>query len=166
MDDVYLQQGDLLEDCPVLALAEDFDPTDKDRENTVGIIYSDLIVISHTCDLLNDKLPNVAFCEVFTFERYLELNAGFRKSEFANIQKGRYQGLTLLGKTEESKSANLQYVVDLRSIVSLPLAFAKRHALKQNPRYRLQSPFVEHLSQAFGRCYMRVALPEEIIDLP
>jgi hypothetical protein len=27
-------------------------------------------------------------------------------------------------------------------------------------RYRLQSPFLEHFSQSFGRFYMRVALPE------
>lgn len=50
-------------------------------------------------------------------------------------------------------------LVDFRMIFSLPLGYVARFAVDAGDRWRLQSPFVECLSQAFGRFFMRVALP-------
>ena len=43
----------------------------------------------------------------------------------------------------------------------LPKIFVEKVAAAQNPRLRLKAPYREHLSQAFARFYMRVALPRE-----
>jgi hypothetical protein len=52
--------------------------------------------------------------------------------------------------------------VDSRQIVSLPIAYLRRHAGNLGPRWRLQSPYREHFSQAFARFFMRVGLPTAI----
>jgi hypothetical protein len=36
------------------------------------------------------------------------------------------------------------------------------HAKRLGPRWRLKPPFLEHLSQAFARFFMRVGLPSTI----
>lgn len=53
-------------------------------------------------------------------------------------------------------------VVDFREIYSLPLAYLKLHAKALDQRWRLNSPFLEHFSQAFARFFMRVGLPSSI----
>ncbi len=53
-------------------------------------------------------------------------------------------------------------VVDFRQIYSLPVAYLRRHAGGLGSRWRLQSPYREHFSQAFARFFMRVGLPTAI----
>jgi hypothetical protein len=53
-------------------------------------------------------------------------------------------------------------VVDFRQIISLPFAYLSRHAEQLGPRWRLQSPYLEHFSQAFARFFMRVGLPSAL----
>jgi hypothetical protein len=45
---------------------------------------------------------------------------------------------------------------------SLPVAYLANHAGQQGDRWRLQSPYLEHFSQAFARFFMRVGLPVQI----
>ena len=47
-------------------------------------------------------------------------------------------------------------------ISSLPFSYLTRHAEVRTNRHRLQSPFLEHFSQAFARFFMRVGLPSSI----
>jgi hypothetical protein len=54
-------------------------------------------------------------------------------------------------------------LLNLKQILSAPLAIVKRIADKQAKRIRLLPPYREHLTQAFARQFMRVGLP---IDLP
>jgi hypothetical protein len=53
-------------------------------------------------------------------------------------------------------------VVDFRQIFSLPVAYLRKHAAGLDPRWRLESPYREHFSQAFARFFMRVGLPTAI----
>ena len=72
-------------------------------------------------------------------------------------------GLHLLASPEEPRNNRQALVVDFRQIFSLPVAYLKRHADQVSHRWRLQSPYLEHFSQAFARFFMRVGLP---VDLP
>ncbi len=56
----------------------------------------------------------------------------------------------------------LALVVDFGEIYSLPVAYLANHAGQQGDRWRLQSPYLEHFSQAFARFFMRVGLPVQI----
>jgi hypothetical protein len=53
-------------------------------------------------------------------------------------------------------------IVDFRTVFSVPFQFITEMARRQSRRLRLQSPYREHLSQAFARFFMRVGLPADI----
>jgi len=57
-------------------------------------------------------------------------------------------------------------VVNFREIVNLPVVYLRQHATGLGDRYRLQSPFLEHFSQAFARFFMRVGLPSAVPPIP
>jgi hypothetical protein len=44
-------------------------------------------------------------------------------------------------------------VVDFREIYSLPFEFLTKHTESLETRWRLQSPYLEHFSQAFARFF-------------
>ena len=54
------------------------------------------------------------------------------------------------------------FVVDFREIHSLPFEYVLDFVKTKSERPRLNSPFLEHLSQAFARFFMRVGLPTQI----
>jgi len=64
-----------------------------------------------------------------------------------------------LGTRENNRAA---LVVNFRQIFSLPTAHLARHAASLGQRFRLESPYLEHFSQAFARFFMRVGLPASI----
>lgn len=162
-----LNQGDLLPGIPVplfrLPIRDEMQ-IEGDVETVTEIVVRDAIIVSHTCDLLQDKIRLVALCPVLTITDYEEQQPRFAK-EWKNVQKGRHEGLHLLGPSNESGDHKKALVVDFREIISLPRGYVERHASDCDNRYRLASPFLEHFSQCFGRFYMRVALPE-FISLP
>jgi hypothetical protein len=53
-------------------------------------------------------------------------------------------------------------IVDFRQIFSLPFEYLTTRAEELGDRWRLDSPFLEHFSQAFARFFMRVGLPSAI----
>lgn len=53
-------------------------------------------------------------------------------------------------------------IISFREIWSLPLSLVGAYANKLGRRLRMQSPYREHLAQAFARYFMRVGLPTDI----
>ncbi len=157
-----LAQGDLLHDC----LVPIFEPTFRaglPSEEVVSVGKADLVVVTQTCDLENQKARFVALCPIHSLEKFSAVNSRFaNKNERNEIRKGRYEGLHMLA-SPGNPSDNLQaLIVDFREIYSLPFGYLCRHAESCGLRWRLQSPFLEHLSQAFARFFMRVGLPSSI----
>jgi hypothetical protein len=156
-----LAQGDLLPDC----LIPTFDPkfgNDGDAE-TVPVSRGDLIVVTQSCDLVSTKAKFVALCPIFTLDRFEEINSKFKtKGAWEQVRKGRREGLHMLAGTDEPQNNRRALVVDFRQIYSLPFEYLTSHAEQVGTRRRLQSPFVEHFSQAFARFFMRVGLPSAI----
>jgi hypothetical protein len=68
----------------------------------------------------------------------------------------------MLGAFADAGDNRASLVVDFRQIFSLPVAYLRMHAAILGSRWRLQSPFREHFSQAFARFFMRVGLPAAI----
>ena len=68
----------------------------------------------------------------------------------------------MLSAFEVSGDGRNSLVVDFRQIFSLPVPYLRKHAMTLGTRWRLQSPFREHFSQAFARFFMRVGLPTAI----
>jgi hypothetical protein len=158
-----LHQGDYLPGIQVPLFQNPFveriPEEGAEAERPTEVQEKDVIVVSHTCDLLLDKIRFVALCPVDTIAER-EKDQPKMSKEWKNIQKGRYEGLHLLGSCTDPNDQASALVVDFREIISLPRGYFEGHAVACGKRYRLQSPFLEHFSQSFGRFYMRVALPE------
>ncbi|HVC96686.1 MAG TPA: hypothetical protein VND64_23615 [Pirellulales bacterium] len=158
-----LLQGDLLRACQVPLVAADFGEREADGEIEVTVEVRDLIVITQSCDLANAKTPLVALCPISRLERFEHTSPDFkRKGVWELVRKGRVEGLHLLASPVTPQINREASVVDFRQIFSLPTAYLCRHAELLGDRWRLQSPFVEHFSQAFARFFMRVGLPVSI----
>ncbi len=159
-------QGDYLKACLVPVVGPNF-PGGED-EQTVGVKEYDLIVITQSCDLLNDPAHLVALCPVYPTSTYEQSNPGYaKKGRWEQVRKGREPALCWLPYPPDV-STSLQadasdpsegLVVSFREIYSLPFAYLQKHASDLGSRWRLESPYLEHFSQRFGNYFMRVALP-------
>ncbi len=157
-----LQQGDLLPRCFVPLFHPDFGQA-PDATQSVEVREYDCVVMTQSCDLEHDKAPLVAVCPVFSLAAYEAVEPRLaQKGEWEKVRQGRVEGLHLLASPTDPADNRACLVVDFRHIYSLPVGYLKRHALALGPRWRLQSPFLEHLSQAFARFFMRVGLPAPI----
>ncbi len=158
-----LAQGDFLTECPIPFFPADFGGGDGPRE--IPYRRGDLIVVTQSCDLANGKSEVVALCPIFTIPALAAVDSKFGKAkEVDNLRKGRYEGLHLLASPLNPTDNWQSLVVDFRQIHSLPFAFLVAHAATRPTRWRLQSPFLEHFSQAFARFFMRVGLPSSIAE--
>jgi hypothetical protein len=155
-------QGDLFYSCSVPILKPDFETTEVIEFGTL-----DLLVMSHTCDLVNEKLQFVTLAPICSVPEFEQLNPDFG-SKWKAVVQGRHEGVAVVGPCkdglEDFRDCN---VVDFHQIYSLPLEYLK-HVVKQHPtpRYRLVSPYLEHVSQTFARFYMRVAIPDGALPTP
>jgi hypothetical protein len=159
-----LAQGDLLRNCSVPIVSADFATAATELSPfSFRAEEFDLIVMTQSCDLANNRAPLVACCPTHSLRRFEEFSPKFKKSgAWESVRQGRQEGLHLLSSTTKPEDNTDALVVDFRSIYSLPVDYLRRHAAKLGPRSRLRSPFLEHFSQAFARFFMRVGLPSSI----
>ena len=155
-----LQQGDYLTDCAVPIFRNPkFTPETQD----IPVDEFDLIVLTQSCDLEQNKVRLVAMCPIFSIEAFEQKNPEFKKKgRWNEVRKGRMEGLHMLGAQNNPTNNREAFVVDFREIYSLPFEYLFKHATELGARWRLKSPFLEHFSQAFARFYMRVGLPSTI----
>ena len=155
-----LRQGDYLLDCPVPIFQL---PPDETGQQTFRVGGYDLIVLTQSCDLENEKIELVATCPIFPLANYEAVNPSLaKKGRWEEVRKGRVEGLHLLSSPLEPADNRASLVIDFRKIYSLPFALLTEHAGASASRWRLKSPYLEHFSQAFARFFMRVGLPASI----
>jgi hypothetical protein len=157
-----LAQGDYLRGCylPV------FGPglrVGQEAAAEVKLLQADLIILTQSCDLENTKAPFVALCPITSLTEFSQTNPKFaNKGTRDEVRKGRHEGLHMLGSPTDPDNNLEALIVDFRQIYSLPFEYLSQHAAAQNERWRLQSPYLEHFSQAFARFFMRVGLPSSV----
>jgi len=155
-----LRQGDYLPDCAVPIF---LDPTPTSETQQVPIDVFDLIVLTQSCDLEQNKVRLVAMCPISPIQAFEGKNPEYKKKgRWNDVRKGRIEGLHMLGALSNPTNNREALVVDFREIYSLPFEYLVKHATELGPRWRLKSPFLEHFSQAFARFFMRVGLPSTI----
>ena len=160
-EDDEIQQGDLLEDCPVFT-----PPADPDLDGTANVVWvpRDLVVMSQSCDLVKDraKVEEVLLCAVWRRSEVAGKGPFTAPKGFEDARRGNLPGFHLLAECSLPGFERELRVVDFRRLHSLPVAYV-RHKLEAAPHLRLLPPYREHLSQAFARNFMRVGLP---VDIP
>jgi hypothetical protein len=160
VNESQLAQGDLLDNCLVPHFEPEFG-TNASAE--VPLKTFRLIIATQSCDLVNDKVSLVALCTIFTLEEFEAANPQFKgKGRWEEVRKGRVEGLHLLASPQTPDNNRQALVTDFGQMFSLPPAYVRRHAESLGERWRLDSPFLEHFSQAFARYFMRVGLPSTI----
>ena len=156
-----LAQGDYLPHCLVPMFRPDYGVDQVQHE--VPVQEYDCIVLTQSCDLENEKAFLVALCPFHPIERFEKVNPKFKeKRAWERVRTGRVEGLHLVASMTAPNDNRTCFVADFREICSLPIEYVKEHALSLGRRWRLKPPYLEHLSQAFARFFMRVGLPASI----
>ena len=158
-----LEQGDLIPNCPVLVPPENLaeflvDVREGDRLNTPSQVqWADLVIMSQTCDLIQEKISQVLLCAHFPASNH-------GKDKRKEIRKERFPYLHMIEKCEIKNQEFDRQIIDFRTIYTLPKDFVSSFTNSLRQRVRLLSPYKEHLSQAFARYFMRVGLPRPLED--
>ena len=160
-----LAQGDHLPGCSVPILPADFSEAaavNEGRIQQVQVSVVNLVLMTQSCDLENSKAPFVACCPIHTLGEFEAQNTGLNNSRWEAVRVCRVEGLHLLAGFTAPEDNLEALVVNFRQIFSLPIEYLETRASAVGPRWRLDSPYLEHFSQAFARFFMRVGLPSSI----
>ena len=157
-----LEQGDILESCPVFFPPEDLALTAERPSNaTFNWKDQDLIVLSQSCDLSKgrEKIDEILLCAIW---KRSEVPEFAKDNHMETLRKGREPAFHVIATSALPGFEREVRVVDFRRVYSLPVPFVRKRAV-MGKRLRLLPPYREHLSQSFARFFMRVGLP---IDIP
>lgn len=160
-----IEQGDLIIDCPIIIPPSKIEEGDE-PEIEIRLINS--MILSQSCDLVNNKIDIVLVCPYYPLKTFIENTPEEQQSKKAikknidNLRKGHLPGYHLLNIDNEFNIDDY-LVVDFRNVYGIEINNLKDIAEKLNKRIRLLPPYREHLSQAFARYFMRVGLPQDII---
>ena len=156
-----LAQGDFLPDCFVPIIPASFGPNSHSADLKIHTV--DLVIVTQSCDLANIKSGLVALSPIYPILSFEKVNPAFaKKGVWEETRKGRREGLHLLASPTNPTIGRDALVVNFREIFSLPFEYLAQHASSIGPRWRLDSPYLEHFSQAFARFFMRVGLPSMV----
>lgn len=167
VQEASLLQGDILFRCPAIVIAAELNwPRPADAPMEVDIEEQDLIVLTQSCDLDNNKVEEVLLAQVVAWPIIVstEVQKGNPYIQSRHFRKqlieGNLPGLSLLHKRVQAPTLPWT-VVDFRRLFTLSKGFLQQFAASLGPRLRLRSPYREHLAQAFARYFMRVGLPHD-----
>ncbi len=164
-----LQQGDLLLGIPVAKVDTAEFPLPDEVPVWAGEL--DLLVITQSCDLENDKVDEVLLALVRSYDEMFqeEGDAGdrnwVRTSKFRKAAvRGELPAYSLLPQRMEDPPNLAWSLVDFHHLYSLPKSYVTAFVNSAGPRLRVVPPYREHLAQAFARYMMRVGLPLLLTD--
>lgn len=162
-----LMQGDMFFSCPIIIPPSDI-PIDQPTPTVIdaNLESYDVILLSQSCDLQNGNVNIGLVCPYKTLETFISENKSFNSPKMKEVLKrGNSPGYHLLNKCNIEGFESDYLVVNFRNTFGIHLDFLNSIIQKNENRLRLISPYREQLSQAFGRFFMRVALPDED-DIP
>jgi len=159
-----LAQGDLLSDCCLPIFLDPVPREGEPEQRDIDVVSQRLIVVTQSCDLENKKVEFVALCPIHTLKEFAESNPHYENTKnWESVRRGQIHSLHMTGSPSATEKTNRDsFVIDFGQIVSLPIDYLGDHAASLGQRWRLNSPFLEHFSQAFARFFMRVGLPSVI----
>lgn len=154
-NDAAIDQGDLVEGCPVIRLKAV--PTGTNALEPVALHWSRIVVVTQTCDLANAKTVDANVAEVF--DAQLLVDEGFLKPSDIKgpIRGGRVWGWYFLPADTELDLPEM--IVDLRRLHTIQLDLLRSLTLAGQRRARLKPLYREHLAKHFADGFSRIGLP-------
>ena len=170
VDGDILEQGDILEDCPVFSPPSDLtlnSSKDPEAETLFEWERQDVIIMSQSCDLVKDreKVEDVLLCIIWNISEFVPefVRTDLSEREIKEqLRKGQRPAFQMLNECKLPNAEREFRVVDFRRTYTLPISFCRKFAENSPNRIRLLPPYREQLSQAFARFFMRVGLPTDI----
>lgn len=173
-----LQQGDIIERCPVVLPAALPCPPTQEALAAEGAVEYEIslkraVVLSQSCDLVEgqgkQKINHVVLCPVTTFDEIDKLasehplkNKGMR-SKVAKNEHGAYFAVEGFDDEQGGALTREPGFVLLPELFLLPLSYVRSLAEVGGRRLRIASPNREALSRKFGDWFSRVALAGPVI---
>jgi hypothetical protein len=156
-DDDNLDQGDILDDCPLPWTA--FWDLDRDPQIVTEVIFQRVIVLTQTCDLANNKV-NLATVAIVREAEALVRGGVLKAADVKGpIRAGRIWGLYFLPKADDLGLP--ESIVDLRQLHTVRLDMLRALCQRGKRTARLQPLYREHLNKFFGDTYSRIGLPQQ-----
>ncbi len=157
-----IEQGDILRSCPTPVMGSPSFPISDGDSVDIDIADLDLVILTQSCDLENDKVDEVLLAEVVEWETVKQSGPQhFRASDFRKaLVQGNVPGYSLMSKSELDVPMSWS-LVDFHRLHVLPKAYLVTFVAQAGSRLRMISPYREHLAQAFARYFMRVGLPHD-----
>jgi hypothetical protein len=151
-----VDQGDIIDGCPILQVAG-FDSDNVDPLE-IGCSANQVIVLTQTCDLANDKTTVVVVAHILTAQSLVDKHVLKSAEVRGVIRAGRVFGLYYLPKSAELGLP--EAIVDLRQLHTVRLDLLLALCRKGLRRARVQPLYREHLAKHFADTYSRIGLPD------
>ncbi|MCK5741690.1 MAG: hypothetical protein KAH48_05690 [Chlorobi bacterium] len=163
-----ISQGDIILNCMIPMPQKEWfhallNPDVPFESQALEIMQPDLIVLSQSCDIANNKIDSIVTCPIWNLTKWISVS-DYNKSKNGkeSLRQGKEPAYHLLNKYSSDGITQEFSVVDFHRIYSLPKEYLKSYVETIKMRLRLLPPYREHLSQAFARYFMRVGLPTDI----
>lgn len=153
--DAAIDQGDLIEGCPVIRLKAV--PTGTSALEPVALHWRRVVVLTQTCDLANAKTVDANVAEVF--DAQLLVDQGILKPSDIKgpIRGGRVWGWYFL--PADTQLGLPEMIVDLRRLHTIQIDLLRSLIQARQRRARLQPLYREHLAKHFADGFSRIGLP-------
>jgi hypothetical protein len=150
-----IDQGEIVEKCPVLTLPE-FD-AEGIKPPRINVALSRVLVLTQTCDLLNQKTATAIVALVR--DAHTLVDQGLLKPADIRgpVRGGRVFGWYFLPASGELGLPEM--IVDLRQLHTIRLELLTTLCRRGGRRARVVSPYREHLAKHFADTYSRIGLP-------
>lgn len=164
-----ISQGEILFNCPILIPnypkneLDDFDFQNmKPGGNQLSTLSftANVIILSQACDLAirdGQTAPTLTSVLVAALRDVRKTKVG--KNTLSPIAKLDRPPLFLLEGSDKEVKMGYQ-IVQFDALYTLPWKLLDSFSKKHGPRLRLNSPYIEQLSQHLGNYFSRVAIPE------
>lgn len=156
-----INQGDIFFKCPILLPDQDYDFSEFDfndkssfQKIQMKVYTANIIVLTQSCDIVNNPpLDNIIVGKIDDI-------VGETHTFLKEVLSNRRPSYHLLNKKDYGNIKINYQIVDFTSLYSIPYRILNHCRQEQSPRLRLNSPYIEQLSQRFGNFFSRVGLPE------
>src|SRR2546426_11611418 len=101
VDGDALLQGDTLDECPVLLPPPADALEGKPPSVSAAIEEYDVVVVTHSCDLVNDHVNTVLVCPIFSLTEIEEQNPDFKPAKMKDrLRRGWNPGYHMLAASQ------------------------------------------------------------------
>ena len=151
-----LDQGDIVEACPILELTE----YDLDGRKPLATTYAlqRIVVLTQTCDLANAKTRLVLVAVVLDAQGLIEQQKVKAADVRGPIRAGRVYGWYFLPRSAELGLPEM--IVDLRQVQTVRFDLLTALCRRGQRKARVQPLYREHLAKHFADTYSRIGLPQ------